>query len=362
MLMHPTTPKSKLVGLAIASLIVAATTGCGLTNHTAAQQYCAIMPDAIGLYTDNPVTQMGFPIGTVDRITATDLTEVRVDFTLTEPRTLPQDVTAVIRSASILADRRLELVGNYETGPTLQPGDCVPLAHSITPKSISEVFGSATDLLDGISPAGSTNVADAINGLEKLVRDDGSNIGHLLTVSSRLLDSPDQAIADIGTIIQNLAEITTTLSQNTEPLKQIITALPATTPNIVDALDGAGELVDALPGLVHLVDDLEENAGDLTTGILTNTTTVLRLAAGRADDIRTLLDTIPGMTDAARTATTSGHGAELDPPVVAVDTRSTPDLCSILRAVMPNTCIASATQPTGTGISLFQLLTTQVGR
>ena len=55
------------------------------------------------------------------------------------------------RSTSILADRALELVGNYESGPKLTPGECIPLARSVTPKSLSEVIGSATNFVNSIN-------------------------------------------------------------------------------------------------------------------------------------------------------------------------------------------------------------------
>ena len=44
-------------------------------------QFCAIMSDSVGLYVGNPVTQMGYKIGTVDSITPRD-TSVEVHFSL----------------------------------------------------------------------------------------------------------------------------------------------------------------------------------------------------------------------------------------------------------------------------------------
>ena len=50
-------------------------TGGGAVAHADAptgpgkgETYCAEMPDSVGLYTGNPVTQMGFEVGTVDSI------------------------------------------------------------------------------------------------------------------------------------------------------------------------------------------------------------------------------------------------------------------------------------------------------
>ncbi|MDT5304252.1 MAG: phospholipid/cholesterol/gamma-HCH transport system substrate-binding protein, partial [Mycobacterium sp.] len=91
--------------VAVASLAIAAMMLCGSCapfSTKQAAQYCAIMPDSVGLYVDNPVTQMGYEIGKVSSITPSALS-VRVDFSVDEQRALPANVKAVIRSTSILA-------------------------------------------------------------------------------------------------------------------------------------------------------------------------------------------------------------------------------------------------------------------
>jgi hypothetical protein len=41
------------------------------TCHGSAVEYCAMMPDGVGLYAGNPVTQMGYKIGAVNNVTST---------------------------------------------------------------------------------------------------------------------------------------------------------------------------------------------------------------------------------------------------------------------------------------------------
>ncbi|MFZ0228876.1 MAG: MlaD family protein, partial [Mycobacterium sp.] len=137
-----------------------------------AARYCAIMPDSIGLYVDNPVTQMGYPIGKIAAITPAALS-VRVDFTVDDGRVLHKDVKAVSRSNSILADRSLELVGNFDSGPQLPAGGCVPLSRSMTPKSLSEVVGSSTTFINSINPAGSDNVGAVVRGVDQALSQQG---------------------------------------------------------------------------------------------------------------------------------------------------------------------------------------------
>jgi phospholipid/cholesterol/gamma-HCH transport system substrate-binding protein len=83
-------------GLLAVGAVVIASTSCGGPTGSRASGYCAILPDSIGLYVGNPVTQMGYPIGTVNKITPGDAS-VQVDFSVTDTRPLPHDAKAIIR-------------------------------------------------------------------------------------------------------------------------------------------------------------------------------------------------------------------------------------------------------------------------
>src|ERR1700676_775177 len=91
-------------GLLDAGAVVIASTSCGGPTGSHATGYCAVLPDSIGLSVGNPVTQMGYPIGTVNKISPGDAS-VQVDFSVTDSRPLPHDAKSIIRSTPILADR-----------------------------------------------------------------------------------------------------------------------------------------------------------------------------------------------------------------------------------------------------------------
>lgn len=147
----------------VMSTLVLPCSSCAPSSAQVQQSaYCAVMPDAVGLYVNNPVTQMGMQIGKITAITPENLS-ARVDFVVTEKRPLPSHVKAVIRSDSLLADRSLELVGNYQGGTQLPADGCIPLGRSFTPKSLSEVIGASTKFANAINPDGSTNIGDVVN-------------------------------------------------------------------------------------------------------------------------------------------------------------------------------------------------------
>ncbi|MFX0578493.1 MlaD family protein [Nocardia nepalensis] len=332
-----------------------AVTTVGATAKT--NGFCAELDDAIGLYVGNPVTQMGYPIGTVEHVTGAGNTAVRVDFSLDRDRTIPADVRALIRSTSILADRSLELVGNYVQGPKLAPGECIPLTRTATPKSISRVVGSTTRLINGITSSDSANLADTITGLDSAMTDSGPRINKLLTGGADLMNNPDKTVADIGLVLGNLAEFTSVLHENTGPLRNIIEAMPATTPYLSDALIGSTDIMFALTSIVTGITDLERNLGGETQHMLDALPSVIHLATTRAPDIAAVLDPIPGLIGLAATTSSGGFGIDIAyrQPMVSLDTPDPGQFCDALNAVAPQSCTTVAGRARTTHVGLLQL-------
>lgn len=338
---------------AVAAVAVA-TAACGAPGAPRAATYCAVLPDAVGIYVGNPVTQMGYPIGTIDRISP-EATNVLVDFSITEGRPLPEDVRAVVRSTSILADRALELVGNFKGGPQLQPGQCIPLNKSMTPKSLSEVIGAANTFVEGINPETSSNIGDVVNQLDQAATGSGVGLNNILTTASRLLDNPDAPISDMASIIGNLAVLTDTLVDMRDPMKQIIEDAATTTPYVVDAFEGGQRLGEPLPELVTLLSDLEVRAGDELQLTLDATADAMRIMTPHARGLASLLDPLPWWINGATHHFNNREFVmSFRPPLYRIRTPNGPAVCHFMNLSMPGSCANVAGQPYGVDINLLQ--------
>lgn len=357
------------VGRAAATTVLAASmvaVGTSFALHQDRQDvadYCAIMPDSIGLYAGNPVTQMGYQIGTVKSVTPSPR-DVRVDFTVTDARRLPADVKAIIRSSSLLADRSLELVGNYDSGPQLSAGGCVPLSRSSTPKSLSEVIGSATTFVNSINPQGSANIGDAVHELDQALRNNGAGINRLLTTSSAVLDSPDQAISDVGSIVTNLAQLTSVVTDIRGPLKQIVLDANKTTPDFAAALPGAWKLMDSLPPLIGMLSDFETQIGDETQFTLDSTAVAMRKLSAHAPRTANLLNVLPPWINAAANHINNHHWTTLTyrPPLYRIRSPDGVATCNIMNAQLPGSCANVQGQPYAVDVALLQYVLTQAAQ
>jgi virulence factor Mce-like protein len=321
------------------------------------------MSDSVGLYVGNPVTQMGYKIGTVDSITPRD-TSVEVRFTVHEHQPIPRDVKAVTRSTSILADRSLELVGSGSSGPQLAAGECIPRSRTFTPLSISKVIGAATNFVDGINPDGSTNIQDALRGIDEAVKGNGAGLNKLLTTSSSLLDNPDQAIADIGSIVRNVVQLTTMLKGSRTPLKQTLLDMPETGPEVVSALSGTAGLVDILAELVRLVADLEINLGDDIQLALDTVGDALRHLSPHYKGIANILNPFPRFINTL-SYYVNNHQFDLiswRPPLFRIQTPDSLALCGEMNASMPGSCADVNGQPHAVDVALLQYVLMEAQR
>lgn len=346
-----------------AAAVVTLSTSCGGPQKSQPNaEYCAELPDSIGLYVGNPVTQMGYQIGKVTSITP-GTTDVRVDFSVTEQRLLPVDVKAIVRSTSILADRSLELVGNSASGPRLHAGECIPLNRSWTPKSLSEVIGSATNFVNAINPAESTNVGDVVRQVDQALHGNGAGVNKLLTTSSAVVDSPDQTISDIGSVITNLAELTSAVTEIRGPLKEALLNAEQNMSDVAATLDGGNHMVGGFIGAVKAVVDIEENLGSEFQFTLDSTSVALRKLSAHAPWIANLLNPVPWWVNTlANHFNNREFNISYRPPLYRIRTPDGLALCGIMNASTPGSCADVAGQPYAVDVALLQYVLTQASR
>nr|WP_198429200.1 MlaD family protein [Nocardia bovistercoris] len=306
--------------------------------------FCARMPDSIGVYAGNPVTQMGLRVGTIERVELSG-DHVEVEFTLDGTRRFPADVKAVTRSKSILADRSVELVGNYESGPELVPGQCIPLERSFTPKSISEITGSAADFIAELSPGdGKQSVRDAVAGLEEALRGQGQNARAMMLRASAAANNPDRLVADIGAIIRDMAPLTDDALRRWSDIQSILDQLPAVVAAGIDLWPGTIDVCVGVGWLVNVLHDIHTDYGDVLWPTLRGPVAeAVHSAAGRSGDIREMVESLPAVAAMLRqqSAGDAAMTVTYQPPTVRLDAGASADVCAAFNRAAPGSCTSS---------------------
>ncbi|MGV9747228.1 MlaD family protein [Rhodococcus zopfii] len=333
--------------IALTATAIASSCGVGVTHAQASdanapsETLCAEMPDGIGLYPGNPVTQMGFPVGKVESVVSRG-DHVEVVFTTEGGRVFPADVQAVTRSKSILADRSLELVGNYESGPTLEPESCIPLRNSHTPKTISEVVGSAADFIEALSPEGGDDTVEmAVTGLNESLRGQGPNARAMMEHAADAMENPDRFVADIGSSINNMAPLTENALAEWGAIKGIVANMPDVVDAGIDLWPGTIDVCVGIGWLVAFLDDIQNTYGDeIWPFVHGQATDAIALAAGRSGDVADLVSTPTVMKGAVdqQTAQAGPLTAGFTPPAISLNDEEAERLCALLESLSPGSC------------------------
>jgi phospholipid/cholesterol/gamma-HCH transport system substrate-binding protein len=358
------TPRSNRHRRALPALVAAvgtvlACSSCTSSTTSQAADYCALMPDSVGLYVGNPVTHLGYPIGKIAAI-APSAQSVRVDFTIDGGRLIPADAKAVTRSTSILADRGLELVGNYDETQHLSSGGCIPLSRSLTPKSLSEVIGSSTNFINSINPAGSDNIGQMVAGIDEAARNQGPNANRLLTTTSSVVDSPDRAVGDIGSITRNLAQLTTMLVDIQPTMKGVFDDATFSVAQEVDAVSkGAGDLFEGIIPIIEGAGTIEKELGPQLQQLLDAVSVVIRKASPRAPFYASLLNVAPRVINGLiNLANNHDFTLHYRPPTYRLRSPDGVLQCNIMNASVPGSCANVKGTPYAIDVALLQYVLT----
>ncbi|MCR5978390.1 MCE family protein [Gordonia jinghuaiqii] len=338
--------KSRKLKMILATTVITAVAVTGLvitkaggtttkpsTHHAGGDGYCADLDETIGLYVGNPVTQMGMKVGEISAVTLRG-DHVQVEFSLNDGRAYPADVQAVTRSKSLLADRSLELVGNYRSGEMLTPGECINTERTHTPKSISEIAGSASDFIEAITDADSGDVESALDGLDAALVGVGPAANTMFQQAASASRNPDQFIADIGSSVANMAPLNESALQRWPQIMSIVNQMPEVTWRGDDLLGPAGDFCRGVGWIVATIYDIQRNYGDeyIWPTMRGPVKDIIALAAARSPDLQSLYGMVPSVAAGMRAQAnlTGGLSIPYKAPTVRTSRGGTVDLLSMI--------------------------------
>jgi ABC-type transporter Mla subunit MlaD len=218
--------------------------------------------------------------------------------------------------------------------------------------------------VNGINPDGSTNIKDALRGVDDAVKGNGAALNRLLTTSSSLLDNPDAAIADMGAIVRNIAQLTAMLKANRTPAKQILMDFSETDLHFANMLSGAIDIVDYLADLIHLVDDLEKTLGNDIQLALDAVGDALRHLSPHYKGLANMLNPVPRFINTL-SYYVNNHQFDFlawSPPLFRIRTPDGLAVCGAMNASMPGSCADVNGQPHAVDIALLQYVLTEAQR
>lgn len=326
-----------------AAVVAAIAAGVGLVLLAPMKDriaYCAIMPDAIGLYVGNDATLRGIKVGTVTGI-RTEGTQVHVSFDVDADHPLRGDSTATTISDTIVADRRLAL--NDRGGPVWEPTRCI--TETATPKSLTQTLDALANLADeldgGDDPTQRDAIKFAVSEFDRATVGTGPKLNDVITQLAAALRSPDAAIGRIGSLIDTLSSLSQSVANGWGDLRNMLADLAPVLELVNEIWAQIMGFVNSLVVILPWLNDITTKYGGAILGLLDKTVPFLDLVAANVGTLEKLIDMTPALASAFRTVSDPQTGLPMvayAAPRVPLDPAIAGPVCSALNAAASGTC------------------------
>lgn len=337
------------------------------TSDTRNPQYCAEFNDAIGLFVGNQVTRRGVEVG---KITAVDTSHghAQVTFTANSDQPIPAEVKAATVAPSVIAVRQLALIGDDHGGPALRPGQCIQLADTNTPASISDSLESLSNVATQLTTAGGPQqlkqVLSTVSNLNKEL--DGT--GPLLNTIIRQLAEPAHtpmagALADSAQIIDSVSAMSTGLATNWTFLEGFITEISGVVqPLILPTVGGVTRIIAALPDTLNVLTNVIDHYSHFIWPAVDVVVPIARLVGAGMRNFGDILGIVPVFIrafDISFDQSSLGLRIRYTPPTTRIPANNPELTCANINRLAPGQC--TVTDPAGMQIDALTLALTLTG-
>jgi phospholipid/cholesterol/gamma-HCH transport system substrate-binding protein len=261
--------------IAVVTVLVTVALYALVWTSAPSRQLTAHFSRAVGIHAGSDVRVLGVKVGTVESVVPEGRT-VRVVMKYPPERTLPADVRAIIVPPSVVSDRYVQLAPAYVSGPRLLDGADVPLARTVAPLELDDIYHALDEFNKALGPNGA-NAGGALSDLVATGRanleGNGDELHATLDGLSKALSTLSDGRQDLFGTVANLAQFTNALERSDQQIRQFNDQLA----NVAGQL--AGER-DELAAALH---SLAIALADISTFIRDNRDELKANVAGLAD-------------------------------------------------------------------------------
>lgn len=321
-----------IAGVVVAAMVVA--TGLVVYQRLDKQiAYCAIMPDAVGLYQGNDVLVRGVKVGTVRGIRP-DGIAVRVDFDVDAAYPLRGNVIATTVSDTIVADRHLAVQGGQ--GSEWESGRCI--TETVTPKSLTQMMNAvtkvATDLQSGADPAQRHSIERALAGIDNATEGTGAQFNDNLMQLAASLRTPGTTAAHIGALIDSITALSQSVANGWGNLREMLNGFAPILQLVNEIWVQVVAIIASLTKILPWFTDVTSSYGEPIMHLLEDAVPYIHWLAQDVPALQNYSRLAPAISWALRKFGKSGRlGVNYFPPLVRLNQPDAERICSLLNAV-----------------------------
>jgi phospholipid/cholesterol/gamma-HCH transport system substrate-binding protein len=325
-----------IAGGVLLTLLIAWLLPTGASERTVTAHF----PQAVSIYKGSDVTIMGVPVGRVKQIVP-EGDSVKVVMTYSSDYKLPADVKAAIVTPTLVADRFVQLVPAYSTGPALPDDGDIPLERSVVPVEMDRIYRSINTISQSLGPAGANkhgalgrvlaSTAESLDGNGELGHDALEN---LAAAARSFGDNSPELFATV----ESLAGITETLAKNDEDMTDFLKDLSKVSKELAGESDELEKALEAIARAVVVTHDFAHDNKKLLAGDLSRLSHLFGVILREKESLKTTLELGPlGLTNLVLQfdKTSSGAGIRVQLTPALSDLGNV--LCSfVITAGIPN--------------------------
>lgn len=278
------------VVLLVACLAVVATaSGPGQRTLTAE------FSETVAVYEGTDVRVLGVSVGKVTRITPAG-ESVRVEMEYDADVKLPADVSAVIVTPTMVADRFIQLTPVHKGGPTASDGHTIELAQTGAPVELDRIYQGVNDLVTALGPNG-VNKDGTLNKVlrtsAKALDGKGRLTGRTIRQLAAAAETFGEGSGDLFETVSQLATLTDSLARNDRVVRAFLADLAVISSYMAEERDELEQAVTATANAIGTVGSFVEDNRAAVGETIRRLTRVTRTIASERKSLGDALRTGP---------------------------------------------------------------------
>jgi phospholipid/cholesterol/gamma-HCH transport system substrate-binding protein len=296
----PATTRARITVLAAIAVVIALiSAGLVLTSGPPAKTITAYFTQGIGVYPGSTVRILGLQVGTIDSVQP-EGTSVKVTMTVNGGVPVAANADAVVVSASVVADRYIQLTPPYTTGQQMANNAVIPVKRTAVPVEVDELYATLEKLANDLGPNGVNKhgaLSDVINVGAANLAGNGADYNQMISQLGQATRTLSGSRSDFFATVNNLEQFTKTLDQENSQvqlaqnqLSKVFGFLSGDRQELAGALN---ELATALGQVKFFI----ANNRDLITSNVTKLASVTKILVNERASLAQALDVLPLAVD-----------------------------------------------------------------
>lgn len=279
----------------LAILLVAALVGVVATiawpTRQPTHRIVAHFTRVVGVHPGSDVRVLGVRIGEVVAVVPEGRT-VRMELRYAAKYPIPADASAVIVPPSVVSDRYVQLTPAWVSGPTLPDGAELPVARTVVPLELDDIYRSLDELNTALGPTGANAdgaLSDLVATARRNLEGNGQALHDTLDGLSRALSTVADGRDDLFGTVANLQQFTSALARSDAAVREFNQQLAAVGEQLAAERD---QLAAALRNLATALADITTFVRDNRAALADNVAALADITGVLVRQQRALIDVL----------------------------------------------------------------------